>query len=156
MHQLIRTRLNHERSRTQAAAKSPQLALRRGMAGGLGLLIALACAVIPIRATAVNPSFLGNTPLNFFQPEDFALMKKSAQEVLDSTQPSAKQSWSNPKTGASGFAQAAGQFKTADGTLCKRLRIYNKAGGLENVATYPVCKYPDRGWVINADARPAN
>lgn len=156
MQQLFRTPLKYGQSRTPATTKSSQLALRRGAATAFSLLIVLACAVIPIRAIAVNPNFLGNTPLNFFQPDDFALMKKTAQEVLDSTQPNAKQSWSNPKTGASGFAQATGQFKMADGTLCKRLRIFNKAGGLENVATYPVCKYPDRGWVINADARPAN
>ena len=144
------SRIRHDR------VQAPPSPLWQGPSAAVSLLVVLACAVIPIRATAVTPNFLGNTPLNFFQPDDFALMKKSAQEVLDSTQANAKQSWSNPKTGASGFAQATGQFKTADGTLCKRLRIFNKAGGLENVATYPVCKYSGRGWVINADARPAN
>jgi hypothetical protein len=110
---------------------------------------------MPMRVAAVNTTFLGNTPLNFSQPDDFALMRKTAEQVLESSQPNAKQSWSNPKTGASGFAQVTGQFKMADGTQCKRVRIFNKAGGLENVATYPVCKYSDRGWVINADAQAA-
>jgi hypothetical protein len=120
-----------------------------------GLMTAVVCAVIALPAGAVNLSFLGNSPLSFFQPADVDLMRKNAQQVLDSTQPSAKQAWSNPKTGASGFAQVTGQFTTADGTQCKRLRIFNKAGGVEGEATYPVCKYSDRGWVINADARPA-
>jgi surface antigen len=157
MEPFIRTRHNHGEgfSRTHRTAKAPQVAMRRGVSAGLGLLIALACGVMPMRVAALNPTFLGNTPLNFFQPDDFALMKKTAEQVLESAQSNAKQSWSNPKTGASGFAQVTGQFTTADGTQCKRVRIFNKAGGLESVATYPVCKYSDRGWVINADAKPA-
>jgi hypothetical protein len=53
------------------------------------------------------------------------------------------------------MAQVRGQFTATDGTPCKRLRIVNKAKGLESDATYTVCKYPDRGWVSNTDAAPA-
>jgi hypothetical protein len=122
----------------------------------LGLLIVLACALIPLPAVAVNLTFLGNSPVSFMQPDDVNMMRQNAEQVLESPQPNAKQTWSNPKTGASGFAQVTGQFKTADGTQCKRLRVFNRAGGMEGESTFPVCKYPDRGWVINADARPAN
>lgn len=157
MELFVRTRHNDgpRGSRTHATVNASQVAMRRGVSAGLSLLIVFACAVMPMRATALNPTFLGNTPLNFFQPADFDLMRKNAEAVLDSAQPNAKQSWSNPKTGASGFAQVASQFTMADGTPCKRLRIFNKAGGLESVATYPVCKYSGRGWVINADAQAA-
>lgn len=157
MQLFTRTRRNHRPrgSRTDATVEASPAAMRQGVLTGVGLVMGLACALMPIRATALNPTFLGNTPLNFFQPDDFELMRNNAEQVLESTQPNAKQSWSNPKTGAAGFAQVAGQFKTADGTQCKRLRIFNKAGGLESVATYPVCKYSGRGWVINADAHPA-
>jgi hypothetical protein len=155
MQQLIRTRHRHPMSRTGATAKASPVATRRGVSAGVGLLMVLACAAIPLRAVAGNFSFLNNSPLSFLQPDDVDLMKKNAMAALDSAKLNTKQSWSNPKTGASGFAQVTGQFTMADGTPCKRLRLFNKAGGMENLATYPVCKYSDRGWVINADAQPA-
>jgi len=148
MQQVIRTQRYH------AQGSSPNHAAR-GLPG-LGLLIVLACALIPLQAVAVNLTFLGTSPVSFMQPDDVNMMRQNAEQVLESPQPNAKQTWSNPKTGASGFAQVTGQFKMADGTPCKRLRVFNRAGGMEGESTFPVCKYPDRGWVINADARPAN
>jgi len=84
-----------------------------------------------------------------------ALMRQSALKVLDAAEPNAKESWSNPKTGASGQTEVRSQFTATDGATCKRLRILNKAKGLESDATYTACKYPDRGWVLNTDATPA-
>jgi hypothetical protein len=156
MQQRSGTRRYHRRSWTYLTVQASRRMLRRGQSLLLGVLLGLACAVVALPATAVNLSFLGNSPISFFQPDDVDLMRKNAQQVLDSPQPNAKQTWSNPKTGASGFAQVTGVFTTADGTQCKRLRVFNKAGGVEGEATYPVCRYSDRGWVINADARPAN
>jgi hypothetical protein len=82
-------------------------------------------------------------------------MLKNARAVLDADS-TARQGWSNPKTSASGFAQVRGQFTAADGAPCKQLRVENKFRNIESDATYTVCKYPDRGWVINADAQPAH
>lgn len=155
MQQLIRTRQyrTQRSSRTDSHLRVAPV-MGRGLSPGVGLLVALACAVIPLRAVAVNLGFLGNSPVSYFQKADVDLMMKNAHEVLDSAPPNAKRAWSNPQTGASGFAQVTGQFTIADGTLCKRLRVFNKAGGVESVATYTVCKYSGRGWVINADAKP--
>jgi hypothetical protein len=120
-----------------------------------GFIAPLVGAVIAFSAQAGNLSFLNNSPISLFQPEDVQLMTQNANKVLDSSNPAAKESWSNPQTGASGFAQAKGQFTATDGAPCKRLRVMNKARNLQNDAIYTVCKYPDRGWVINTDARPA-
>lgn len=122
---------------------------------GLGLMALVALTLGPNAARAANLSFLRNSPLSYFQKEDVDLMMKNARAVLDSTDPSAKHTWSNPRTGASGFAQVTGQFTTADGARCKRLRVFNKAKTVEGQATYPVCKSGDRDWAINADAQPA-
>ena len=108
-----------------------------------------------ITASAGNLSFLENSPVSYFKPEDVELMRQNALKLLDTTNAQAKQSWSNAKTGASGWAQVRGQFTASDGAPCKRLRVVNKARGLESDATYTVCKYPDRGWVIHTDATPA-
>ena len=108
-----------------------------------------------ITAAAGNLSFLDSSPLAYFKPEDHDLMRENALKLLDGTDAQTKQSWSNAKTGASGWAQVRGQFTASDGAPCKRLRVVNKARGLESDATYTVCKYPERGWVINTDATPA-
>jgi hypothetical protein len=157
MQQLIGTREYDGRQspRTDGRTGAADVTMRHAVLPRLALLLLLSCTVIPLTATAVNLNFLGNSPVSFFKQDDAALMRKNAMEVLESPQPNAKQSWSNPKTGASGFAEVTGQFTTADGTPCKRLRVFNKAGGMEGEATYPVCKYSGRGWVINADAQPA-
>ena len=144
-----------QRSSGIDAIVKPAAVMLRRISPGLGLMIVLACAMIPHPATAGNLSFLNNTPLSFFQRDDVDLMRKNALAVLESAQPNARQDWSNPRTGASGFAQVTGQFTMADGTLCKRVRVFNRAGGMEGEATYPVCKHAGRGWTINANAQPA-
>jgi hypothetical protein len=118
------------------------------------LVLFAGCAAV-ITASAGNLSFLANSPLSYFTPEDMNLMQENSMRVLDAPGANPKQSWSNATTGASGWAQVRGQFTSSDGVPCKRLRIVNKAKGLQSDATYSVCKYPDRGWAFNADATPA-
>jgi hypothetical protein len=115
-------------------------------------LIAGCTAVIT--ASAGNLSFLADSPVAYFNPDDMALMRETANKVLDSPDANSQQSWSNPKTRASGMAQVRGQFTAANGTPCRRLRIVNRARGLVSDATYTVCNTPDRGWIFNADAAP--
>ena len=107
-----------------------------------------------ITASAGNLSFLADTPVAHFNSDDMALMRESANKVLEAPDPNAQQSWSNPKTGASGLAQARGQFTAANGTPCKRLRIMNRVRGLRSDATYTVCRAADGDWAFNADAAP--
>ena len=118
-----------------------------------GLALVASCA-IPLAAHAGSLSFLHASPVSYFKQDDVDLMLKNARAVLDADS-TARQGWSNPKSGASGFAQVQGQFTAADGTPCKQLRVENKIRNIESDATYTVCKYPDRGWAINADAQPA-
>jgi hypothetical protein len=108
-----------------------------------------------ITASAGNLNFLANSPVAYFNSDDMALMRETANKVLDSPDANARQAWSNAKTGASGIAQLRGQFTAANGTPCKRLRIINRVRGLESDATYTVCKSADNDWQFNADASPA-
>ena len=122
------------------------------------LLIWLALVASPAAAPAAGVSglgFLRNTPLAYFRQQDFDKMMASVREVLDSADPAAKRTWANPKTGASGSVESVGQFTATDGAPCKRLRVRDQIKSLEGVMQYTVCKYPDRGWILNADARPA-
>ena len=121
--------------------------------------LALFAAGVANTAFAGNLSFLDTSPLSYFTPEDHDLMRQNALKLLDATDTQtaqARQSWSNTKSGNSGWAQVREQFTGSDGAPCKRLRIVNKARGLQSDATYSVCKYPDRGWVIHTEATPAH
>jgi len=129
---------------------------RASLPPGLGLVVLLAACITPGASHAGNLSFLQDSPSAYFRGDDADLMMKNAHAALDSSEANAKRSWSNPKTGASGFAEVTGQFTATDGAPCKQLRIGNKAGGLQGEGTYTLCKYKDRGWVFNTDARPAS
>lgn len=107
-----------------------------------------------ITASAGNLSFLADSPVAYFNSDDMELMRNSATKVLEAPDPNSKQTWSNAKTGSSGIAQVRGQFTASNGTPCKRLRIVNRARGLQSDATYTVCKSAE-GWIFNADAAPA-
>jgi hypothetical protein len=121
------------------------------------MLAMLVCGyAIAVAAQAANLNYLKNSPVAYFQQDDTDMMMKNANAVLDSSDANAKKEWSNPRTGASGWAQVVGQFATSDGTPCKRLRLGNKAAQVEGESTYTVCKYPGRGWILNPDAKPAN
>jgi hypothetical protein len=122
---------------------------------GFAALTAVVVCAVMSTAFAANLGFLDRSPISYFTPEDMDLMHGNALKVLDAAGASSKQSWSNAKTGASGWAQVREQFTTSDGTPCKRLRIVNKAKGLSSDATYTVCKHPERGWAVNTDAEPA-
>jgi hypothetical protein len=124
-------------------------------ARGFATLAALLGAASMITASAANLAFLDKSPISYFTPEDMELMRTNALKVLDAAGGAARQSWSNAKTGASGWAQVREQFTSSAGDPCKRLRVVNKAKGLASDATYTVCKHADRGWAMNADAEPA-
>ncbi len=117
-------------------------------------IIALLVA-IPLVASAEYLNFLKSSPLAYFKGNDYEMMQKNANDVLASTEPHAKKEWTNPKTGSSGLAEVRSEFTNTDGVPCKRLRIVNKAGGLQSDAIYAVCKYEGRGWLLHPDAKPA-
>ena len=122
---------------------------------GFAALVAVLVCAATSTAFAANLGFLDQSPISYFKPEDMDLMHSNALKALDATGPTSKQSWSNAKTGASGWAQVREQFTTSDGTPCKRLRIVNKVKGLSSDATYTLCKHPERGWAMHPDAEPA-
>ncbi len=126
------------------------------MYGRIFLAATAALLALPFCARAQHLDFLKSTPAAHFKGEDQELMKRNAREVLESPEPRAIREWSNPKTGSSGLAQVRSEFIATDGALCKRLRIVNRAGGVANDSTYPVCKYEGRGWLVHPDAEPAD
>lgn len=128
--------------------------MKRRLSGDLvKLCLAVVAVTLPWIAVAAGLGFLKNTAMGHFDRTDVDLMMKNAGQVLESTSPHASQTWSNPKTGNSGGAKVLRAFAEADGLQCKRLQISNKVkgGNIEDQATYIVCKYPHRGWLVRGD-----
>ena len=119
------------------------------------LLMLVSSCVFAVGVQAQNLNFLRNSVMSNFQQDDTDMMRKNANEVLESSDPAASKEWSNPRTGASGSAEAVGQFTATDGAPCKRLRLVNRAQQQQSQSTHTMCKYKDRGWILNPDATPA-
>jgi surface antigen len=111
--------------------------------------------VTPLLAGANNLSFLDKATVARFKEQDVKLLMETVDRVLASADAKAALSWSNPKTGNSGDISTVTQFTSTDGHPCKRLRVLNRAKTMENTAEHTVCQVPDRGWLLNPEARPA-
>ena len=124
-----------------------ELLQRRASRGGL-LTLAL---LLPLAAAAQSSlGFLKDSPISYFNGDDTTLLKNNAYAVLDSKAQGAKGQWSNPKTGHSGEAEVLEAF-SADGMACKRLRVANAAKGVKSEATYALCNYPGKGWLVHTE-----
>jgi hypothetical protein len=124
------------------------------IAVGSRLLVLLCGLGAVITSPAANLTFLQSSPIYYFQDDDVSMMLANAKAVLDSVSSGTQQHWRNPRTGASGMAQVKGRFAATDGTPCARLRVVNKARGVESDIVYTVCKNPERGWAVDPDAKP--
>jgi hypothetical protein len=96
-----------------------------------------------------NLGFLKDAPISRFKAEDFQLMRQAAATVLASGERTANQSWENTATGNSGLIEALASFSASDGRPCKRLRITNRARGIEEASVYVVCRTPAGEWRID-------
>lgn len=112
--------------------------------------IAVIAAVLPTLAGAANLSFLKNTPYYYFTEQDLQLMFDTANQVLNDPNPTVVREWSNPKNKYSGKVEGLGSVKSTDGLQCRKLRIWTQAKGLENLATYPVCKTAQGEWQLSS------
>jgi len=113
------------------------------------VVVVLLTNVCPWRVAHAHPEawdILSESPLAHFREDDFARMMKNATEVLDADSPGAKQAWSNPKTGSSGFAEVRGGSVPSNGAVCKRLRLANKAEGFTAEGIYVACKQKEGKW----------
>jgi hypothetical protein len=122
---------------------------------GLVATIAVACLVIPPVARASNLGFLNDSPVSHFNDEDLRLQREAALKVLENKSSRTKESWKNPANGHSGKIEGLGAFTAQNSLACRRIRVFNRAEGLEGQAVYTVCKDAERGWLFNPGAQPA-
>jgi hypothetical protein len=120
-------------------------------AGLVKVCIAVFLLAQPYTTLAAGLGFLKNSAAGYFDQEDIELMIGNASRVLEATDPHATRDWSNPKSGNFGRAEVLRVFTGLDGVLCKQVRVSNNVtrGDIEDQATYTVCKYFDRGWLLS-------
>jgi surface antigen len=96
---------------------------------------------------ANNLGFLKNTASALLTDEDRELQRAAIMAVLEDANAKSAKDWKNPQTGHSGSIQSLGNYRSDDGLPCRKLKISNHADGLQNEATYPVCKTAEGEWI---------
>jgi hypothetical protein len=99
-------------------------------------------------AGAAGLGFLKNSPLYYFNQADMKLMNEAARAVLDAPEANGQREWKNPKTGHSGKVESLGNFRSADGETCRKLKLWNQAKGIESESVFPVCKTGNGDWQL--------
>ncbi len=95
---------------------------------------------------AAGLGFLKNSPIYYFGKADLKLMNEAALAVLNAPEADAQREWSNKKSGYSGRVQSLGNFRSAEGQTCRKVKVWNQAKGIESEAVYPVCKDQGGEW----------
>lgn len=128
--------------------------IRSSMALAAGVVaptvIAMICLALPPVVSAAGLRFLKDSPLTYFTAEDRKMMQEAAYAVLDDPDAAAVREWKNPKNEYSGKVEGLGEFHSADGLRCRKIRILTRARGTENVTIYPVCKTEKGEWQISS------
>lgn len=117
------------------------------MKKSIALLVSVVVAsVLSPPVVAAGLGFLKNSPIYYFTQADLKLMNEAALAVLDAPEPDALREWRNPRTGYSGKVQSLGNFRSAEGQACRKVKVWNQAKGIESEAVYPVCKDARGEW----------
>ena len=93
-------------------------------------------------------SWMGESPVSHFTPEDKQIMRKTARDALDNGADGIKIGWENPETGHSGSVKPISTSKK-DGQTCRKTRFFNSAEGLTAIQIHRLCKQKDGTWKID-------
>lgn len=110
------------------------------------MLLIVGTLMTPLTAGAAGLDFLRNSPVYYFTAADRKLMNDAAAAVLNDADASAVREWSNPRTGYSGKVQGMGRFRSPDGLECRKVKLWNRAKGIESEAVYPACRDKEGRW----------
>lgn len=102
----------------------------------LGLLGLMFFLSMPVYAS--NFSFLNYTSVYYLTSDDWTIIKKTSNDVLNDTRDNVKVTWRNPQTGAYGF-MIPSQANSFKGAQCRQLMMYSVAKGVSGESTYRFC-----------------
>ena len=105
------------------------------------------CIVLPLSANAMNLRFLKDAPIAKMNSADFGLMSKAADKALTDAKDNESINWQNPETGSRGTLTPLSTYK-AHNTTCRKLKLFNEAGGVSASNEIDCCLAGDGKWKI--------
>ena len=109
-------------------------------------ILALSC-LLPSVSAAGAWSWMEQSPVTHFTPEDKQIMRKTAKDTLDNAKDGTKIGWENPETGHSGSVKPINTTER-NGMTCRKTRFFNSAEGLTAIQIHRLCKQKDGSWKI--------
>jgi surface antigen len=108
--------------------------------------VALIAALLSPQVLSVNELFLARGPLGHLKKEDVTIARAEIAKTLDTGMDGQTQTWSNPKTKASGTVKPTKTFTKGD-MRCRAVEFTTTAGGERGAGTWNLCNTKD-GWKI--------
>ncbi len=97
-------------------------------------------------AFSANLAFMQDTAGQFFQDSDWQMFAANVQHALNTLPNGKNETWINPKTGHGGSLMPLNSMKK-NGTVCRNLRIINRAQHRTDKYTFTYCKLGP-GWKL--------
>ncbi|HKO68189.1 MAG TPA: RT0821/Lpp0805 family surface protein [Burkholderiaceae bacterium] len=107
---------------------------------------ALITALFSSQTFAANALFAARGPLGNLKKDDVEIARAAIRTALDSGPDGQAQTWSNPKTKASGTVKPTKTF-SKDGMRCRTADFSTSAGGERGASTWNLCKTKE-GWKV--------
>lgn len=109
-----------------------------------------ACVVLATPAGAFNLGYLRDTPLSYFTDEELATFADRLRTSLDESAEDERVQWGEPDNphAASGSITVIDSEERSDGTICRRVRIENHAGGRFGGGVYRFCRDENGEWAL--------
>jgi surface antigen len=101
-------------------------------------------------ALAFNELFADDTAFAKLQDDDIKIASRVIRDALDKGPDDQTQTWSNPKTHASGTVKPSKLFEMK-GMQCRKVEFTTSAGGRSGNSRWKICK-TDKGWKIAGGA----
>jgi len=98
---------------------------------------------------AGNVQFLKDSAISKMNEEDLGLLRSSARNALDYTADGESRRWENAGTGSTGVLTPLATYDR-DGSLCRKLEIYNDVRGVTGRSVFDFCRQPDGSWKVPA------
>ena len=110
------------------------------------LTAAVIAALLSSQALAINELFLARGPLGHLKKDDVTIARAEITKALETGTDGQTQTWSNPKTKASGTVKPTKTF-TKEDMRCRAAEFSTSAGGERGASTWTLCKTKE-GWKI--------
>lgn len=106
----------------------------------------LIAALFSSQTFAINELFLAKGPLGHLKKDDVEMARAAIRKTLDTGPDGQTQTWTNPKTKASGTIKPTKTF-TQDGMRCRAADFTTSAGGERGASSWKLCNTKE-GWKI--------